>query len=444
MKIDNMAGKIAGLAAFGLVCVLIFLYLFKSAGGNISPSHRYSFTAKLQNSFQLVPQADVRSAGVKIGRVTAIDADGNSGVKVKIEIQDKYRPVYKDTRLLLRTKTLVGENYLDVTPGTPAAGEIPDEAVLPLENSEDAVQLDDILSSLDKPTRTAVQANLRSLGDGFGAREGKDLNRLLGAARPTVTDGTDLMTILKRQRTKVASLLGDTGQVMQAFADRTADVRGLAAAAKKTSIAVAERDEAVRATIAELPETLSQAQRSSSRLAAFSSSATPVVRNLRLASVDLTPVVQDLRPTAASARSLVNVLPSTLTRLDPLLTDLKQFTAAAKPLMPSLDALLRQTNPALAYLAPYNREFGSFFANNGTINGIRDSVGQIARVQVQASENSVTALSPDARKALGVLLDAGLVRLFKSSDVNSYPKPGTIGAPEPFRGTYPQVQAAGR
>ena len=54
MKIDNLPGKIAALAAFGLVCVAIFLYLFKSAGGNIIPGHRYSFTATLQNSFQLV------------------------------------------------------------------------------------------------------------------------------------------------------------------------------------------------------------------------------------------------------------------------------------------------------------------------------------------------------------------------------------------------------
>jgi phospholipid/cholesterol/gamma-HCH transport system substrate-binding protein len=444
VKIENMAGKIAGLAAFGLVCVAIFLYLFKSAGGNISPGHRYSFTANIQNSFQLVPQADVRSAGVKIGRVTAIDEGANNGVKVKIEIQDKYRPVYNDTRLLLRTKTLVGENYLDLTPGTPAAGAIRDGAELPLKNSEDAVQLDDILSAMDKPTRTAVQANLRSLGDGFGAREGKDLNRLLGATRPTVTDGTDLMTILQKQRGKVASLVDDTGQVMQAFADRTADVRGLAAAAKKTSEAVAERDQAVRETIAELPATLTQAQRTSSRLASFSSTATPVVRNLRLASVDLTPVVQDLQPTAAAARSLVNVLPGTLTRLDPVLTDLKQFTAAARPLMPALDALLRQANPALTYLAPYSREVGSFFANVGTMNGIRDSVGQIGRVQAQVGENSLTFLQPDARKALGVLLDAGLVTAAHSQGQNPYIKPGEIGAAKPFTGTYPQVQAAGR
>lgn len=442
MKIDNLAGKVAALGAFALVCVGIFVYLFQSAGGNISPSHRYAFTANLQNSFQLVPQADVRQAGVKIGRVTAIDpADATGGVKVKIEIKDKYRPVYKDSRLLLRTKTLVGENYLDLTPGDPKAGEIPDGAELPLKNSEEAVQLDDILSTLDKPTRAAVRANLRTLGDGFGAEQGKNLNALLGAARPTVDDGTELMTILDKQHGKVASLIDNTGKVMQAFADRTADVRGLAASAKKTSEAVAARDQAVRETIGELPATLRQAQSTSSRLAAFSQSATPVVRNLRQAAVDLTPVVQDLRPTAAATRSLVDVLPGALTRLDPVLTHLKQFTAAATPLMPSLDALLRQANPALTYLKPYSREFGSFFANVGTMNGIRDTVGQIGRVQAEVSENSVTLLQPDARKALSALLDAGIVKAVHSSGQNSYPKPGGIADPQPFTGTYPQVQA---
>lgn len=442
MKVDNMAGKVAGLIAFSLVCIGIFLYLFKSAGGNLSPSHRYAFSVQLDNSFQLVPQADVRSAGVKIGRVTAIDeADRGKAVRVKIEIQDKYRPVYRDTRVLLRTKTLVGENYIDLTPGTPAAGEIPDGSELPAKNAEDAVQLDDILSTLDAPTRRSVQANLRSLGDGFGARQGKSLNAMLGAARPTVADGSDLMQILDRQQGRVAALIDNTGRVMQAFADRTADVRGLAASAKKTSEAVAARDQALRETIGALPSTLTQAQQTSRRLASFSQTATPVVRDLRLAATDLTPVVRDLRPTAADTRSLVNELPATLTRLDPLLGRLKRLTATAKPLMPALDALLRQANPALTYLKPYDKEFGSFFANVGTVNGVRDSVGQIARVQVQVSENTLTLLQPDARKALGVLLDAGIVKQFRSIGLNSYPKPGTIGDPKAFDGTYPQIQA---
>lgn len=443
MKIDNMTGKLAGLGAFVLVCIAIFVYLFNAAGGNIVPGHRYSFTAPLPNSFQLVPQADVREAGVKIGRVTAIDpAAGSAGVKVKIEIKKQYLPIYKDTRLLLRTKTLVGENYVDLQPGTPAAGALPDKGSLTRKNSADAVQLDEILSAMDKPTRASVQANLRSIGEGVGAKQGKDLNALFGDLRPMLRDGKALTAVLDQQHGKVASLIQNTGQVMQAFADRTADVRGLAASAKQTAQAVASRDAALRSTIQQLPATLTQARSTSTRLASFSNGATPVLHDLRLAAVDLTPVVQDLRPTASSARKLVDQLPAMLTRLDPVLTNLKKLAGAARPLMPSLDALLRQANPALAYLAPYSREFGAFFANVGTGNSIRDAVGQIGRVQVQASEESFTGLSPDAQKALNVLLKAGIVSKFRSIGNNPYPQPGTNGDPRQFDGKYPRVTAA--
>jgi phospholipid/cholesterol/gamma-HCH transport system substrate-binding protein len=441
MKIDHLPAKLAGLGAFALVCAGIFVYLYSAAGGNVTVAHRYSFSASLQNAFQLVPQADVREAGVKVGRVTSIDrAKAGDGVDVTIEIQKKYRPVYLDSRLELRTKTLVGENYLDLLPGTPAAGEIPDKGKLPLKNSVEAVQLDEILSALDARTRNAVKVNLRSVGDGVGARQGADLNRLFGALRPTVRDGRDLMSILDRQHRKVAALIDNTGRVMQAFADRTADVRGLAASAKKTAQAVAARDEAVKSTIAELPSTLTQARNTSARLASFSQTATPVVRDLRLASVDLTPVVRDLRPTAAAARAVVDELPGMIARLNPVLVHLKRFTQAGRPLMPALDTVLRQVNPALAYLAPFDREFGSFFANVGTVNGVRDSVGQIGRVHAQFSENSLGFLRPDARRALDALLKAGLVQAVHSSGQNSYPKPGAVGDPQPFTGEYPQVK----
>lgn len=439
MRVQHIGLKIAALAVFAAVCSAIFVYLYTSAGGRLPLSNPYRVGAAVPNAFQLVPNADVRQAGVKIGRVVSIDGNADAA-QVKLELDRDQAPIYRDTRLMVRTKTLVGENYLDLRPGTPRAGAVPEGGTLPLRNAQDAVQLDQILSALDGRTRASVRRNLRELGVGVGGA-GPELNRLFGAARPTVADGGRLMAILRAQRVQVARLVDDTGAVMQAFGDRTADVRSLARSAKATAVAVAGRDQRLRETIDELPATLRRARSASARLGRFSVRAAPVVRDLRLAARDLGPVVRDLEPTARDARQVLVALQPLLLRMDPLLGRLRTFTTAARPLVPSLDALLRQLSPALAYLAPYRREFGAFFANVGSANDTRDAVGQIARVHPQVSEASGSTLQPEAKKALDAILKAGLATRAHVIGTNPYPKPGGVAEPKPFDGSYPRVQA---
>lgn len=442
MRIEHLWAKVGTLVAFAAVCIGIFVYLFSAAGGNLRINAPYSFKATVPDAFQLVPQADVRRTGVKIGRVTDIKSSGKVAT-VTIEIKDRDQaPIYKDARLLVRTKTLVGENYIDLDPGTPAAGEVPKGAILPVRNAEEAVQLDQILSSFDEETRKSIRRNIQEIGTGVGSEQGKDLNRLFGAVRPTVDSGTKLLRIVDGQRAQVGQLINDTGTVLDALGRRDSDVRSLARSAKTTAVEVAARDQELRATLAELPSTLTQAQTSTAKLGSFSRRATPVLRDLRFATADLVPVVQDLGPTAASGRRLVSVLPSALKQLNPVLGDLKTFTAAARPAVPELDRFLRQLTPALQFLAPYSGEFGSFFANTGSMNGIRDAVGQIGRVHAQFGVESIGSLQPEAKKALDLLLESGLAQQSHSVGQNSYPVPGGIAKPERFAGSYRRV--AGR
>lgn len=442
MKVEHVRIKTAVLIAFAAVCGAIFLYLFTAAGGNLRLSAPYSFTASVPDAFQLVPQSDVRRAGVKIGRVTGIESNGRSA-QVRVEISDPDQaPIYRDARLLVRTKTLVGENYLDLEPGTPGAGELADNGNLPVENSEDAVQLDQILSSLDKETRESVRRNLRETGAGFGPA-GDDLNRLFGAARPAVDNGARLMSILNAQRTEVAALIENTGIVLDTIGQRSSDVRTLAGAAKVTAQTVADRDEQLRETLGAIAPTLEQARSTTDVLAAFSGRATPVIRDLRLAAGHLTPVVRDLEPTALSARRLVAELPAALDEVDPLLARLPTFTAAARPVIPQLDRLLDELTPAVQYLSTYNNEVGSFFANVGSMNGIRDAVGQIGRVHAQIAPGSFGSLTPAAQDALDLLLAADVVTRTRSEAQNSYPVPGSIGAPT-LESNFRRVTSRGR
>jgi phospholipid/cholesterol/gamma-HCH transport system substrate-binding protein len=439
MPVSNLRGKVALVVAFAVVCAAIFVYLFSAAGGNLRVAQPYRVTVSVANAFQLVPNADVRAAGVKIGKVQRIDSDDGRVARVRIELEDDQAPVYRDARVLVRTKTLVGENYLDLEPGTPAAGRVPDNGSLPLRNAQDAVQLDQILSAMDARTRRSVSVNLRALGAGTGAR-GADLNRIFGAAKRLTVGGGRALAVLDAQRGQVARVVDDAGQVLQALGERRDDLRGFARTARQTAQAVGARDAQLAALVRELPATLRRARSSARTLGSFSGRATPVLSDLRAATRDLTPVMRDLGPVAADARELLTDVPRLTARVDPLLRRLRTFAAATRGAIGPLDGVLRQAGPAVAHLARYNKEIGAFFAGFGSALDTNDAVGRIGRVHAQIGESSFGALGPSARKALDALLAAGAVTKIHQVRSNPYPAPGTVGAPQPFDGHYPDLQ----
>ena len=440
MRVVNLKLKLLALGTFTLACVGIFLYLFQAAGGNLRLSAPYTVKAAVPDAFQLVNNADVRRAGVKIGKVRDV-TDTNGHSLVTFELQSGQTPIYRDARVLVRTKTLVGENYLSIEPGTPSAGKVPDGGALPLKNSDDAVQLDQILSSLDSTTRSHVRANLRTLGTGLQAH-GKDLNALFGEARPLAEGAHAVLGVLAKQKTAVARLIGSTGDVLQAIGERKQDLRTLAVAATRSAQAASSRDTALAAALHALPATLKQAKESTARLGAFSNRATPTITTLRSAARNLGPVVQDLYPTATQGRALFRQLPGLIKVANPLLDKLSTFATATSPTIDKLGAFLGQANPALTYLKPFNTEFGAFFANVGSALDTHDALGNIGRVFGVLSENSVGALTVNEQKAIDALIKAGGLEKVHYVGSNSYPKAGSIGSPlAAGDGNYPSIPA---
>ncbi len=77
----------------------------------------YAVTAKFDNIGGLKPGAAVKSAGVVVGRVKKIEFDGESfQAKVTLALQEQ-TAFPQDSSLKILTSGLLGEQYLDITPG---------------------------------------------------------------------------------------------------------------------------------------------------------------------------------------------------------------------------------------------------------------------------------------------------------------------------------------
>ena len=104
---------------FVLIGAVAVLFLALKAANLLTWNFRsdYSVSAKFDNIGGLKSGAAVKSAGVVVGRVKKIEFDGESfQAKVTLGLQSEHA-FPQDSSLKILTSGLLGEQYLDISPG---------------------------------------------------------------------------------------------------------------------------------------------------------------------------------------------------------------------------------------------------------------------------------------------------------------------------------------
>ena len=149
--------RVLVMVVFALSCFGLLLFLWLSFGGPIPLKPKgYRVQVGFPEATQLGLEADVRVAGVSVGKLRKKTLDPNSNrTLAMLEIDRKFAPLKTDTKATLRQKSLLGETYVELTPGSsektvPEGGRLPNGSVKP------TVELDEIFRALDPQTRAAV------------------------------------------------------------------------------------------------------------------------------------------------------------------------------------------------------------------------------------------------------------------------------------------------
>ena len=109
----------------------------------------YRLVVPLDSADGLYPGSDVLIAGAKAGTVRDIGLDGTQTL-VTIAVDDAYAPLHADARVTVRPKSLLGEKYVALDPGTSDA--LASGTRLPQQQVARSVELQDVVNSLDQPT----------------------------------------------------------------------------------------------------------------------------------------------------------------------------------------------------------------------------------------------------------------------------------------------------
>jgi ABC-type transporter Mla subunit MlaD len=354
--------QLAMMILFAFSCFAILLYLWSTFGGPVPLRAKgYEVQIDFAEATQLSDTADVRISGVSVGRVRKTVLHGDR-TRATLEIKPEFAPLPKDTRAILRLKTLLGETYIELTPGSKATGSLPDGAQLPTSQVADTVELDEIQRALDAKTRADLKLFLKGLSEGV-AQRGTDINNMLGNLHPFADDTNDLLATLDRQHAVVRQLVSDTGSVFTALGQRQGELQGLIRSGDQVLAATARRNQDLAEVTRILPTTLREARPTLAALQGLTRDATPVVRDLHPAARALGPTLSDAVALAPELEGLFRDVDRVITVSKTALPKATEFVNAARPLFQVLTPTLQQAFPVIQYLSKFTPEVVQMGAN---------------------------------------------------------------------------------
>ncbi len=161
-------GNMLVIILFVLSCFGLLMFLWESFGGPLPLKPQgYRFTVAFPRTFALAEESDVRISGVDVGHIVSLGLGKEGRSQATVEIASRYAPVRANMHAVLRTKTLLGQTYVQLIPEGQSGRFLPDGGELSYSQVEPSVTLDDILSAFNAKTR-------RRLPDMAAGRRGRD------------------------------------------------------------------------------------------------------------------------------------------------------------------------------------------------------------------------------------------------------------------------------
>jgi ABC-type transporter Mla subunit MlaD len=314
-------------------------------------SYGYTLKATFSNSANISTNSPVRIAGVDVGKVISTSRDGDN-TTVTFTVDGSGQPVHDDAFATIRPRIfLEGNFFVELDPGSPSAPEMGSGDTIPVSRTSIAVQLDEILTSLQSPVRADLSRLLESYGTALTHKptaeedltqlpevKGKSgAEALNGAFRYGGDAGRYSSQVtnafLGTEQRDLSRLVAGAGRAFGAFAARQRDLQGLIENFNTFTGALASQSTNLSTTIHLLA---------------------PTLRVTHASLVSLNRTLPPLRTYAIELRPAIAELPG-------LISSSKPFLAQVRPLLSGKEAggdvkLLAESTPALAGAAQASKQ----------------------------------------------------------------------------------------
>ncbi|HWC85171.1 MAG TPA: MlaD family protein [Solirubrobacteraceae bacterium] len=268
-----------------------------------------TYTIELNNAFGLVNGEQFKIAGVPAGSITSISLDPKSlNALVKVSVTGGGSGTFHtDATCQSRPQSLIGEYFIDCTPGTPNAPVLRTGGRIPVSHTFSTIPADLLQNTLRMPYRERLTLIINELGAAVAGNPA-NLQSTLKRAVPALTQTDNLLALLAQDSRTIENLTATANSVITALANNGRGVRHFVVAANKTAVASAQQRVNLQATFHNLPSFLQQLRPALASLGSAADANEPVLTNLNASSGEINRLFADLVPFSHSAKPAVSSL----------------------------------------------------------------------------------------------------------------------------------------
>lgn len=394
------------LALIGAAVLVAAVGVAVAQGSHSSSGGTYLVRALFDDASFAAQGEDVRIAGANVGSIQSLGVTKNNLAAVTISITDpRFAPFHGDATCAIRPQSLIGEEYVDCTPGTastPALARISSGPgagthLLPVTRTSSPIDSDIVQDISTEPVRQSLAVIIDEFGTGLAAR-GSDLNAVIHRANPALGNTDKVLQILARQNHVLAQLATDSDTVLAPLARDRHQIAGFVTSANTTAVASAARARDISNTFRLFPNYLQQLRPLMADLGSLAQQGTPLMTSLGQSAGALGQQFANLTPFAAQARTaLINLgsaaqkSQSSLVATLPLARRLNQLGTAGQPTAANLQKLTTSLDNTGGIEQLMKLLFNGAVAGNGF-----DSIGHYLRDEplISSCTNYATAPVP--------------------------------------------------
>lgn len=290
--------------ALAAACVAVVIAAIVITRTSASPG--YVLRIPTQDASGITAGSDVTIAGVTAGTVSGVTLTPGGAAVITVAIDPAFAPVHASTTVDLRPKSLLGEMYVSIDPGT-SGRVLRSGTTLRALQVNRSTDLQQVLNVFNQPTRVKLQTLIDELGGGL-AGQAAQVNNAIPSGERDLSDLAAITSTLNARDQELQSVIASLNTVI-------------------TELASSNRRQQLGVFIASAQQLLSNLQTEQARLQ----------QAVVTADSALGDVQQGLQGTAPALRGIAAALPGTVQAGNGLLLPLGTDSAS---LLPELNNLI--------------------------------------------------------------------------------------------------------
>jgi phospholipid/cholesterol/gamma-HCH transport system substrate-binding protein len=386
-RLGPNATRVAIIAAIVLFALVALLLVSSSGGGT------YELKAVFDDVRGLIPGGEVRAGAITVGRVTKVELNDQDEPEVTMRVSNDL-PLHQGALANIRLGSNVGavNRTVDLTQGDISKPELPRGTVLRGASTDQPVNFDNAIETLDPPTRADIKRFLIGL-DAALKNRGPDFDRALANSSQALNETANLLAQVNQDGNALKTIVDQGNRVTAAIASSPRDLGGAVESTARLLATTGAREEELAESVRLLGPALANGRKTLDALASNTPELTELVDGLSPVAKQLQPFARELPkatraggPFLKQTRKLVHEGPNDLRRIEPIID-------ATEPIATDFPPVIQAAIPLAKDLTAYIPETIGFFQNFGAATGDYDKVGHVINLAIGAAQTPPPAAS---------------------------------------------------